>query len=147
MRGDLIPPADHLALHCQPGTGMEFDDSGAPIGITREAFRVDDDGISTNWIECDGGDFAAVCLLMASARRVRRRHQVGIFRVGGALQIATSISKKIEAIHDPIEPPDPRPNPGHALLRGDLDPDLLDLLATIVELRPFTDAALQASGG
>ena len=70
-----------------------------------------------------------------------------MFQVSEALQVGVSVGKKMEAVHDPIEPPDPKPNPGHALLRGDLDDTLLDLLAPIVVLHPFTDAALQSSMG
>jgi hypothetical protein len=141
LKGDPIPATDHLALHCQPNTGMEFDASGAPIGITREGFRVDEDGISTNWIEFDGGDFAAACLMVASARTARKIHRVGVFNVGAAQDVGRSVGEEITATHDPIEPPEP-PNPGHALLSGDFSSGLLDLLAPLVELHPFTDAAL-----
>jgi hypothetical protein len=117
---------------------MEIDKFGNPIGITREAFRIDDDGISTNWIEFDGGDFAAACLLLASVRVVRQNHRVGVMNVGAAINLGKDVDRQIEAIHDPIEPPDP-PNPGHALLSGVMVDDLkfLDSLALLVELKSF----------
>jgi hypothetical protein len=146
LKDDPIPSSDHLALHCQQ-TGMEVDASGVPIGITRDAFRIDDDGISTNWVEYNGGNVASACMLICATRRVRKSHRVGVFQVGEALQIGASADKQIEAVHDPIEPPDPKPNPGHALLRGDLDDTLLDLLTPIVVLHLFTGAALQSSKG
>ena len=146
MKGDPIPPEDHLALHCQPLTGMEFDASGAPVGINRDAFRVDDDGISTNWIEFDGGTFATTCLLLASVRVARNGHRVGVMNVGAALEIGSDGGKVMAAIHDPIEPPE-KPNPGHALLTGVAagDVEVLDQLALLVDLEPFGADAIALS--
>ena len=125
---------------------MEFDPGGIPVGITSEAFRVDADGISTNWIEFDGGGFPAACLLLASVRVARKRHRVGVFNVGTALNLGKENHKVIEAIHDPIEPPDP-PNPGHALLTGVNagDTEILDQLALVVNLEPFSADAIAQS--
>jgi len=125
---------------------MEIDKFGNPVGITREAFRVHDDGISTNWIEFDGGDLAAACLLLASVRVVRQRHRVGVMNVGEAADLGKEVDKKIEAVHDPIEPPD-LPNPGHALLKGIIvdDFEFLDQLALLVELKPFSAESIALS--
>jgi hypothetical protein len=125
---------------------MEVDGSGIPVGITRDAFRVDDDGISTNWIEFNGGDLAAACLLLASVRVARKNHRVGVMNVGAALDLGKANRKVIKAIHDPIEPPDV-PNPGHALLTGVAagDSELLDQLALLVELESFSVAAIALS--
>jgi hypothetical protein len=125
---------------------MEFDASGTPAGITWEAFRVDDDGISTNWIEFDGGDLAEACLLLAAVRKTRRSHRVGVMNVGVVVDLGNATDRVVCAIHDPIEPPDP-PNPGHALLTGMAadDADFLDQLALLVDLELFTADAIALS--
>jgi hypothetical protein len=94
LRGDRIPPSDHLALHCQQ-SGMEIDAGGVPVGITREALRVDEDGISTNWIEYDAGDFSTSCLILATVRRVRKNHRVGVIKVGEAIDLGHAQKKSL----------------------------------------------------
>jgi hypothetical protein len=123
---------------------MEVDEEGYPVAVTSEAFRVDEDGISTNWVEFEGGGLEAACLLMAAVRTVRLSHRVGVFNVGEAIAVGQSARRTMRAIHDPIE--DPPPNPGHALLTGVLpsDTDLLDQLALLVSLEPFPIAAMHA---
>jgi hypothetical protein len=125
---------------------MEFDASGAPVGIIRDAFHVDDDGISTNWIEFNNGDLAAACLLLASVRVARKSHRVGVMNVGAVIDVGKENHKVLSAIHDPTEPPEP-PNPGHALLTGVVagDTELLDQLALLVDLESFTVAAIALS--
>jgi hypothetical protein len=75
LKGELIPPDDHLAIHCQPRHLLEVDEAGEPRGVNPGVFRVDDDGISTNWIEFQGDDFdaqfAEACLFLTSDRTVR----------------------------------------------------------------------------
>ena len=149
MRGDLIPSSDHLALHCPPRAfaGVEIDPTGVPVGITREAFQVDDDGISTNWIEFNGGNLASACMMLACVLTVRRTHRVGVMNVGAAIDLGQATNRLLQAVHDPIEPPDTRPNPGHALLQGVAagDDELLDFLAMLVQLKAFTPEAIAQS--
>jgi hypothetical protein len=125
---------------------MEIDPSGALVGITREALRVDDDGISTTWIEYDGHDFAAACLCLASVRVARKSHGVAVVNVGEAIDLGRIEKKAINAIHDPIEPPE-LPNPAHALLIGieASDTKVLDQLAVLFDLKPFTPEAIEES--
>lgn len=146
MKGDPIPEEDSLALHCQPNTGMEIDEHGNPSGITREAFRVDDDGISTNWVEYEGGDLQSACFLLASVRVARKGHRVGIFKVKEAIDTGKEHGKVVAVIQDPIDDPD-KPNPAHALVTGVIaaDTDLLDHLALLVVLELFSDTAIAHS--
>lgn len=143
MRGDPVPPTDNLALHCQPNSGIEVNPEGQPVGVTREAFRVDDDGISTNWIEYDNGDFSSVCLILASIRTVRKSHRVGLLTVADTIAVGQATNKAITVEHDPIDVP---PNPGHALIKGvaPTDEPVLDELALYVVIREFSPASLQA---
>ncbi|WP_441231447.1 hypothetical protein AB7828_24890 [Tardiphaga sp. 215_C5_N2_1] len=136
MKGDRIPKTDNLALHCQP-TSMEIDETGVVTGVSVEAFRVDDDGISTNWLEFDGGNLEAVCGLFKSLRTVRKSHRVGLIAVNDVEEVGVAHNKDVHAIHDPI---DTEPlNPGHALIVGvgPLDQRILRALSLMVEVRTF----------
>lgn len=146
MKGEPIPPEDHVVLHCEPsGFGLDLDELGNPVGVTFEVFRVDDDGISTNWLEYSPGSldqrFAAACLAMAF-RTIRKRHRVGTLNVGAVVARTNA-----PVVHDPIDEP---PNPSHALITG-VHPDnkvLLQTLAVMVTgngLREFTPEALEMS--
>jgi hypothetical protein len=143
LKGDRIPAVDHLALHCQPQRGMEISKEGQPVAITREAFRVDDDGISTNWVEYNGEDLASACLMIAQARKVRPNHRVATFNVGEAMETGKAHGKTVVAVHDPID----NVNPGHALLTGvaATDTALLDEIAMSAQIAEFPAAAITAS--
>jgi hypothetical protein len=149
LKGDPIPPDHHLALHCQPAHLLEVDEAGVPVGVSPAVFRIDDDGISTNWIEYREAEsavqFAEACLLLMSARTIREGHRVGILVVRDVHTAGEAAGRAIHVIHDPIDLP--RPNPGHALIVGIASTDkvVLQELATVVELRSFTDEALQKS--
>jgi hypothetical protein len=149
LKGDPIPPDDHLALHCQPAHLLEVDEAGEPKGVSPDVFRVDDDGISTNWIEYRAAEpvvqFAEACLLLMSARTIREKHRVGILVVRDVHAAGEGAGKSVRVIHDPIDLPSL--NPAHALIIGIASTDkvLLQELATVVELRRFTDEALQKS--
>ncbi|WP_420969319.1 hypothetical protein [Bradyrhizobium sp. B120] len=135
VKGDAIPITDNLALHCQP-TSIKVDATGAPSGVTADAFRVDADGISTNWIEFSGG-FAQVCALFRTLRTVRKTHIVGVLAVNDVEHVGRQYKNDMKAIHDPID--DAPPNPGHALIVGAKPSDelLLRALALLVSVRNF----------
>lgn len=135
VKGDRIPSTDNLALHCQP-TSIEVDATGAPSGVTEEAFRVDDDGISANWVEFSGG-FAQVCALFNTLRTVRKSHVVGMLAVNDVEQVGNQYEKALRAIHDPID--GPKPNPGHSLVTGvkPTDEQVLRALSLLVTVQNF----------
>jgi hypothetical protein len=141
VKGDRIATASSLALHCQPKAFLEMDDSGNPTGVNIDAFRVDEDGISTNWIEYEGGDFQSVCQIFRSIREVKKSHRVGVMNVGAIENVGDRSNASLRAIHDPIDAPNP--NPGHSLIIGvrPEDSELLLALTTIVDLRPFISPA------
>jgi hypothetical protein len=56
LKGEEIPTTDHVALHCRQ-RDLEVGDDGEPSGLRIDAFRVDDDGISVNWLEYKPGSF------------------------------------------------------------------------------------------
>jgi hypothetical protein len=135
VKGDRIPSTDNLALHCQP-TSIEVDALGTPSGVTEDAFRVDEDGISANWVEFSGG-IAQVCALFKTLRRVRKSHKVGTIAVADVEQVGRQYQKDLRAIHDPIE--GPPPNPGHALVVGvqPTDQQVLRALSLLVTVQNF----------
>lgn len=148
LKGDAIPSDDHLAIHCQPSHFLETDAAGEAVSVSSAIFRVDDDGISTNWIEFAGtdfdGQFAGACLLLTSNRTVRAKHRVGVLVVSDILETGTTAGTTLSAIHDPLEPPIAC-NPGHALIVGVAadDEELLHDLSVITQLRPFTEEAIR----
>jgi hypothetical protein len=148
LKGDPIPPHDHVALHCQPAYLLDVDETGEAIGVSSDVFRVDDDGISTNWLEFQDADFetqfATACLLLTMGRTVRARHRVGIIVVANVLAAGAAANKAVSVIHDPLEIP---PNPGHALITELAvdDQKVFQELAVVTELRVFTQEALRRS--
>jgi hypothetical protein len=137
VKGDRVPSDCSLALHCQPSVFLERDRLGNLTGVNVDALRVDDDGISTNWIEYDGGNFESACLILADLRTVRSSHRVGVMSVKAIEEIGEQSDVALHAAHDPITLPEP--NPAHALIIGvtPKDSELLLALTTIVSLRPF----------
>ena len=136
MTGDRIPLDCTLAMHCK-GTSIERDENSNPTGINTDAFRADDDGISCNWIEHNGGNFASTCALLKSVRSFTGTHMVAVMGVRDVEDVGTKHAKEVHAVHDPLE--EPIPNPGHALITGirPEEDEVLQALSVIVELRPF----------
>jgi hypothetical protein len=146
VKGDKIPSADHVALHCGP-LDFEVQPDETLGGLKIDAFRIDDNGISVNWVEHEPGPFEEcfekTCRLFATLRSVRRSHRCAIFKVDEIIQTAEAHSRKVAVVHDPVEPPDPNPNPAHSLIKGCVPgDDLLDQLRLLAEVRDFTETAL-----
>jgi hypothetical protein len=148
MKGDEIPATDHVALHCQP-SDLEFDSLGAPKGLKIDAFRLDEDGISVNWIEYEPGPFdqclARTCRLLASIRNVKGSHRCAVMNVGEIRQTGSIQQKTLNVVHDPID--GPPPIPAHSLICGVTAQDdaLLHDLTLLADLRPFGAAAVEIS--
>jgi hypothetical protein len=146
VKGDEIPHTDHVALHCQT-SDLEVGPDGKWSGLKIDAFRVDDNGISVNWVEQQPGSFEAcfdrTCCLLARLRTVRPKHACGIFKVGDIIQTAAASGRVVGVIHDPVE--GPAPNPAHSLITGCApdDDELLSQFTLLVDLQPFTKAALE----
>lgn len=122
-------------MHCQPAAFLAHDAEGNPVSVKPSLFRVDPDGVSSNWLElCDGEDkFASLCAVLRGQRTVRTSHRVAIFQV----QATKSLNDHIDVIHDPIEAAPE--NPIHSLITG-IAPDdsvLLEALSLLAQLHPF----------
>jgi hypothetical protein len=148
LKGEAIPRKDHVALHCQP-TDFEVDSSGNRGGLKPDAFRVDEDGISSNWVEFEAGSLAEglqkVSKLLATLRCVRRSHKCGVMNVGEIQDTGLASGKTLGVIHDPVD--QPMPNPGHALIQGltQEDGELLQALTLLVDFYTFGTDALATS--
>jgi len=145
VKGDEIPYTDHVALHCQT-SHLEVGPDGKWSGLSVDAFRVDDNGISVNWVEYQPGLFEAcferTCCLFARLRTVRPKHACGIFKVGDIIQTAAASGRVVAVVHEPIK--EPEPNPAHSLITGCTRGDeLLNQFTLLVDLQPFTQAALE----
>ena len=149
MKGDAIPPAHHVAIHWQP-SDFERDENGTLGGLKADAFRVDEDGISSNWVECGrSGSFeeqlAETGKLLATLRCVRKSHACGVMHVGQIIETGETLQKELSVVHDPIE--DSPPNPCHALVKGvsPEDRELLQALTLLVTVRSFSSEAIAIS--
>jgi hypothetical protein len=147
VKGEEIPLTDHVALHCQP-QHLEVGPDGKWSGLSVDAFDVDDDGISVNWVEHDCGSgpfgecFERTCCTFARVRTLRRSHACGILRVADIIQTAAACGRSVSVVHDPVE--EPVPNPAHSLIRGCVPgDDLLHQFALLAELHQFPQAALE----
>jgi hypothetical protein len=118
-------------------------------GSKPDALRVDQDGISSNWLEHETGSFAErlekVSKILATLRHVRAKHACGVLNVGNIQEAGAATGTDIVVVHDPIDTP--KPNPGHALIQGiaPVDNALLQALTLLVELHPFGAEALAIS--
>ncbi len=147
LKGEEIPTTDHVALHCRQ-RDLEVGDDGEPSGLRIDAFRVDDDGISVNWLEYKPGSFEGcferVCMILASTLNLRPKDKCGVMKVEEIRQTATIRGKVVNIVHDPVE--EPEPNPAHSLIVGCVPDDaLLQDFTLLVDLRPYTEVALATS--
>jgi hypothetical protein len=147
VKGDKIPLTDHIALHCPP-LAFEVNPDQSYGGLKIDAFSVDDDGISVDWVEHEQGPFEEcfekTCCRIASPRSVRRSHRCAILNVGEIIQTVAASGRDVAVVHDPVEPPNPNPNPAHSLIKGCVpDDDLLSKFRLLADVREFTPAALK----
>jgi hypothetical protein len=147
VKGDKIPSSDHVALHCPP-LAFEVNPDQTYGGLKIDAFRVDDDGVSVDWVEHERGSFGEcfekTCCRIASLRSVRASHRCAIFNVGEIIQTAASSDRDVTVVHDPVEPPNPNPNPAHSLIKGCVpDDDLLSQFRLLANVWEFTPSALK----
>ncbi len=116
LKGDPVPDEHHVLRHCS-GTAIEKDDTGEPIGVTKDAFADDDpEGVFVTWIEyfaqSADPERAAINAICAT-RTVRRKNRFAKFNVGLIKAAGRDADVPLGVEHDPI----PR-NDGHSLIKG-----------------------------
>jgi hypothetical protein len=117
LKGDPLPDEDHVIRQCS-GTAVERDpETQQPIGITKDAFDDDPDGVSVTWVEyfakSPDPERAAMEAIKATPRTVRPTHRFGKFSVGLIRAAGRDAGVPLAVEHDPI----PK-NPGHSLIKG-----------------------------
>jgi hypothetical protein len=121
MRGDAIPPENHVFRHCRKGD-LKWDPDGTIRGVFPDAFEPDEDGISVTWMEFFGGSPAeqleAARAAMDRARRLRASNRLAKLKVSTILAAGEEVKRVLFVVHDPIEQPQERENLGHSLIQG-----------------------------
>ncbi len=136
LKGDRVPDQHHVVMHISPSHAWEVLPDGTKGGVSYEAIRVDDDGISCNWLEFFKGSeeeqYQQTCLALSRCRTVRRTHLTGKIRVRKIIEAGELNKKQLSVEHDPIEHPEP--NPAHSLTKGACRDDVEIRQAIAVQL-------------
>jgi hypothetical protein len=127
-----IPDEDHVMRNVSWGR-LRRDENDNVLGCLPQAFesRPDEEYLSVNWIEYEGGDWET--RIRISVWAIRRNRNVGpksAFAIGEAGNIkATCLTggTKVRITHEPLED-----NPGHAGIRR-LPKDDLFLLSLLAD--------------
>lgn len=124
LTGQRLPSEHHVGLHCRPKVFAGRDADGNVADLNHDAFRVDPDGISVNWLEFEGThpdeQFAIMCDCMSGGRDVKKSDYVALLLVADIEATESMAGVHPYVVHDPIN--GPRPNLGHSLIKS-VDPD------------------------
>lgn len=137
MKGDVIPPEDHVLRHCGK-FDLKWEPSGEIRGVFPHAFEHDEEGISVTWVEyfagCAAEQLVAARAAIARARRLRSSHRLAKLNVGDVLEAGNATGVATRVVHDPDPGPPENANPAHSLIRGEwADPsDFRNRLANLV---------------
>jgi hypothetical protein len=141
VRGDPVPPEDHIARYCKPT--LILWDGETLIGIDKDAFKprpsVDDDGISANWLERFGHNEVAVNIqalierLKSIGFSVRKSGRFAVAQPNAILEAGNAENASLAVIEAPLPQDDT-----HVLITGiDPEADLVqEALARIVTAYP-----------
>lgn len=128
-----VPAEDQVVLLCPSKVQQVV--NGVCLGITPDAFRVDDDGISVTWVEYFQPPPPALEQAAGALKKAREPSASGVLahaNVGRILEVAGKLKLLVGVIHTPIED-----NEGHASITGWTD-DLGALLALSFAFSHFT---------
>jgi hypothetical protein len=121
LRGARLLREHHVARHCRKNDMTWNLVSGAPDRVLESAFQPrpggDDDGLSTMWLECFGGDRShnITQVRKYNKLKVNRSNKLAVVNVGN-VEIAGNAAG-LHAVADPDDPPCPPGNPAHALIK------------------------------
>jgi hypothetical protein len=132
MKGDPVPPPDHVARHCRY-TDLIWH-GGQSVAVTEAAFRPragEDDGLSVNWVEFFLGSrpHNLLCVRSVTKLQVKDSHRIALIQVEDLTQAAAPIAN-LSVVQDPDENLPPQANAAHALIRP-----IANLQDTIVRQR------------
>jgi hypothetical protein len=139
VKGDLLPPQDHVLRHCRKNDVLNEPDGRPPYRVYPAAFSEDDpDRVSVTWLEVFGGtpaeQLGRAREAIARGLTLRASHRLARLQVAGVLRAGELADVELSVIHDPVDEPPEKENKGHSLIRG-IPPnreDVLNLLANAV---------------
>ena len=144
MKGDDLPPEDHVLRHCSSRLLKIDDDSRDILGVFPFAFEPDADGISVTWVEFFAGSpserLAAAREALGRRRALRRTHRLAKLNVGDVLSAGKAVGVATRVVHDPIEAPPDKENLAHSLIVG-VTADQHELMNRIANLVISLEAA------
>lgn len=129
MSGVVLPPTDTVGVHCK-GTDLHRDDVGIPTGIHRTAFRVDDDGASSAWVQhihhgVVEDHISRTIECISKNLKPTKTHRLALFAVEAIEGCGLKFELPLSVVH--------APDPGfvcHSLIVG-IDPESTELLDTL----------------
>ena len=143
MKGDDLPPEDHILRHCRKGD-LKTEADGEILGVFPSAFEPDNDGISVTWIEYFAGSWleklAAAREALARGLTLRLSHRLALLNVGEVVDAGEAVGALMRVIHDPIETPLDNENLAHSLIVG-VTADQHELMNRIANLVISLEAA------
>ncbi len=148
MKGDDLPPEDHVLRHCSSRLLKIDHDSGDVLGVFWFAFEPDGEGISVTWVEYFRGSTAerlvAAREAIARTRKLRTNHRLAKLNVGNALEAGRAIGVPTRVVHDPDQGPPENVNPAHSIIimKGE-SAHLSDLQNRLANLVISLEAALE----
>jgi hypothetical protein len=137
VKGDALPPEDHVARHCNP-TDLFINGAGEPFAVKGSAFVPDSDGVSVNWLEFFGGtrEHNISGVRSVTKRQARKSHRLAILSVGAITAIQNTVGAFLKVIEDPDDRFPPDTNAAHIVIKNTIvlqDPAVRDALAFLVQ--------------
>ncbi len=106
MKGDDLPPGDHIVRYVRPGMIQESGDVDGSDFRLRPA-RPDEKGLSVNWLEVLGAgkdhQLSEVRRLCSSRLSLRRNGRFAEMNVGTVLRVVSEELDTPGIVHDPLE--------------------------------------------
>lgn len=109
-----VPPGDSVISLCP--LGKQVVRQGACVGITADALRVDDDGISVTWVEYFDEPPPALQSAASEMKKSRKPTPTGVLaraNVGRILEVAMKLKNTFEVVHTPVDE-----NDAHSSITG-----------------------------
>ncbi len=120
MKGDDLPPGDHIVRYVKPSMIQE-DGTTDGSDFRLRPNKPDEKGLSVNWLEAFGNDKVHQ---LSEARRLcrltlRPSGRFAEMNIGTVLRVASEELKTLRIVHDPLEADqDFDADPSHAEMRG-----------------------------
>jgi hypothetical protein len=132
-----VPADDSVISLCPVGTLVVKD--GTCVGITPDALRVDEDGISVTWVEYFEEPPPAIQSAATELKKSRKPTKSGALaraRVSRIVEVAQKLKRTFDVDHTPIDD-----NDAHASITGcpDSQPVKLALTRAFREFTPNKD--------